>query len=102
MPPSIPPKTVKESDSPGDYEIPITVHFNAHEKRVFFCRSQQPLAAIFGPLEALIGHRCLLVYNNPRGVQMLDRTKTPLFYGMTYDEDVYLATVTRLPPADGL
>ena len=73
-------------------DIPITVH-DGDEKFIYHCANDKPLSAsLFIPLEQLIGEggQCILKYESMMGPCMLDRKKTPSFYGMTYDESVYV------------
>lgn len=39
--------------------------------------------------------KCYLKYENAKGTHWLDRTKTPSYYGMIYDDIIYLCGVTR-------
>ena len=75
-------------------EIAITV-FGRNQKWNFHCDEYQPLATVlFIPLENLVGGRCFLHYNSvTKGNQLLDRTKTASFYGMIYDDIVYLGGI---------
>ena len=46
-------------------------------------------------------YRCILRYDNIKGVHLLDRNKTPSSYGMVYDDDVYLVGwAKRCDPLD--
>ena len=74
----------------ADVGIPITVH-SAEQTWTFWCQENQPLSALFDPLERSVGKRCFLSYTNSTGVHMLDRRQTPSFYGMIYDDVVSLA-----------
>ena len=77
-------------------EIAITV-FGRNQKWTFHCDEYQPLATtLFIPLENLVGGRCFLYYDSvTMGKQLLDRTNTASFYGMIYDDIVYLGGITR-------
>ncbi len=77
-------------------EIPITV-LGYNQQWTFHCDEHQPLAnTLFIPLENLVDGKCMLFYDATTGNQMLDRTKTPAFYGMIYDDTVYLGGVKHL------
>ena len=77
-------------------KIAITV-LGRNQKWTFHCDEHQPLAnTMFIPLENLVGGKCMLHYDTvTTRYQMLDRTKTPSFYGMIYDDIVYLGGVIR-------
>ena len=65
------------------------------EQATFWCYDNESLHTIFNPVEQLVGKKCILSYDNYRGMQLLNRDNTPSFYGMTHDEDVYLrGTIT--------
>lgn len=76
-------------------QIPITVH-SAEQTWTLWCQENQPLSALFDPLERSVGKRCLLSYINSTGVHMLDRRQTPSFYGMIYDDNVSLAGTVQV------
>jgi hypothetical protein len=76
-------------------QIPISVH-SAEQTWTFWCQENQPLHALFDPLERSVGKRCLLSYTNSTGVHMLDRRQTPSFYGMIYDDNVSLAGTVQV------
>ena len=78
-------------------EIPITVHAR-DQKWTFHCEKHQPLAnTMFIPLENILHGKCMLHYPAAMGnMLLLDRTKTPAFYGMIYDDIVYLGGIIRL------
>ena len=62
----------------------------------FHCHKDRPLAdTMFTPLENTLGGKCMLLYDSVRTRELLDRTKTPSFYGMIYDDIVYLGGVIR-------
>ena len=63
----------------------------------FHCVISKPLSvSLFEPMEKLageMGHRgkCILMYDSAKkGEVILDRKKMPSYYGMVYDETVYL------------
>lgn len=77
-------------------EIPITVL--AHNQQwTFHCGKHEPLAnTMFIALEKILDGKCMLYYQTVTGdLQLLDRSKTPSFYGMMYDDIVYLRAVIR-------
>ena len=82
-------------DECGD-DIPITV-VSGDQKWTFHCDEYQPLATtLFIPSGNLVGGRCFLNYNSvTMGNQLLDRTITTSFYGMIYDDIVYLGGIAR-------
>ena len=90
---------VIEEREPVSEKLAITV-FGRNQKWTFHCDEHQPLAnTMFIPLENLVGGKCMLHYDTvTTRHQMLDRTKTPSFYGMIYDDIVYLGGVIR--PSD--
>ena len=90
---------VVEEREPVSEKITITV-LGRNQKWTFHCDEHQPLAnTMFVPLENLVGGKCMLHYDTvTTRYQMLDRTKTPSFYGMIYDDIVYLGGVIR--PSD--
>ena len=63
----------------------------------FHCHKDRPLAdTMFTPLENILGGKCMLLYDSVRArYELIDRTKTPSFYGMIYDDIVYLGGVIR-------
>ena len=77
-------------------EIPITVHAH-NQKWTFHCGKYEPLAnTMFIALETILGGKCILYYPTVAGnLQLLDPTETPAFYGMIYDDMVYLRAVMR-------
>ena len=77
-------------------EIPITVHAR-DQKWTFHCGKHEPLAnTMFIALEKILHGKCILYYATATGnLQLIDRTKTPAFYGMIYDDIVYLRAVIR-------
>ena len=77
-------------------EIPITVHAR-NQKWTFHCEKHQPLAnTMFVPLEKILHGKCMLHYRTVTGnMQLINRTKTPAFYGMIYDDIVYLGGIIR-------
>ena len=87
---------VVEEREPASEKIAITV-LARNQKWTFHCDEHQPLAnTMFIPLENLVGGKCMLHYDTvTTRYQMLDRTKTPSFYGMIYDDVVYLGGVIR-------
>ena len=90
---------VIEECGPVSEEIQITV-LGRNQKWTFQCDKDETLAnTMFIPLENLVGGKCMLHYDTvTTRRQMLDRTKTPSFYGMIYDDIVYLGGVIR--PSD--
>ena len=85
----------QEKDTVSE-EIPITIH--AHNQNwTFHCGKHQPLAnTMFIPLEKILHGKCMLYYPTVTGnLQLFDRTKTPAFYDMIYDDMVYLRAVIR-------
>ena len=91
------PAVVKEC-GPVSEEIQITV-IGHNLKLTLSCDTNQPLGnTMFIPLENLVRGKCMLHYDSVTGNQLLDRTKTPSFYGMIYDDIVYLGGVIR--PSD--
>ena len=87
---------IVEDREPVSEKIAITV-LGRNQKWTFHCDEHQPLAnTMFIPLENLVGGKCMLHYDTvTTRYQMLDRTKTPSFYGMIYDDIVYLGGVIR-------
>ena len=87
---------VVEEREPVSEKLAITV-LGRNQKWTFHCDEHQPLAnTMFIPLENLVGGKCMLHYDTvTTRYQMLDRTKTPSFYGMIYDDIVYLGGVIR-------
>ena len=63
----------------------------------FWLEEDQPLSdGLFDPLEDLLGGKCMLHHQSAtRGPQLLDRTKTPSFYGMIFDDVIFLGAVIR-------
>ncbi len=89
---------VIEECGPVSEEIQITV-LGRNQKWTFQCDKDETLAnTMFIPLENLVRGKCMLNYDSVTGNQVLDRTKTPSFYGMIYDDIVYLGGVIR--PSD--
>lgn len=91
----IEPKAVVEERKPAS-EIALTVRARDQQWR-FHCREDQPLAnTLFVPLENTVGGKCLLQYESvTNGNTILDRKKTPSFYGMIYDDIIYLGAIIR-------
>ena len=87
---------VVEEREPVSEKLAITV-LGRNQKWTFHCDEYQPLATtLFIPLENLVGGRCFLYYDSvTMGKQLLDRTNTASFYGMIYDDIVYLGGITR-------
>ena len=77
-------------------EIPITVHARNQQWTVH-CGIHEPLAnTMFKTLDKILGGKCMMYYPTvTRNLQLLDPTKTPAFYGMIYDDIVYLRAVIR-------
>ena len=86
----------KQQEDTVSEEIPITVHAR-NQKWTFHCGKHEPLAnTMFIALEKILGGKCMLYYPTVTGnLQLLDPTKTPAFYGMIYDDMVYLRAVIR-------
>ena len=83
----------QEKDTVSE-EIPITVHAR-NQKWTFHCGKHEPIAnTMFIALEKILGGKCMLYYPTAaQNLQLLDPTKTPAFYGMIYDDMVYLRAV---------
>ena len=84
----------EEEEERASNEIAITVHAR-DQQWTFHCDEDQPLAnTLFIPLENFVGGKCILHYDTTTaGNQILDRTKTPSFYGMIYDDVIYLGGI---------
>ena len=78
-------------------QLAITVKARDQNWR-FHCHKDRPLAnTMFTPLENILGGKCMLHYDSATArYELIDRTKTPSFYGMIYDDIVYLGGVIRL------
>ena len=89
-------KSEEEEREPASEKIAITV-LARDQKWQFHVDEDQPLSStLFIPLENLLEGKCMLHYESAKvGHQVLDRTKTPSFYGMIYDDLVYLGAVIR-------
>ena len=91
---------VEESEDaerkPAGKTIAITV-LARDQKWQFHIYEDQPLSGtLFIPLESMLEGKCMLHYQSAKvGQQILDPTKTPSFYGMIYDDLVYLGAVIR-------
>ena len=86
-----------QEDRDASAELPLTVH--AQDRQwTFHCDEDEPLVnTLFIPLENSIGGKCILHYDSTsQGNVILDRTKTPSFYGMIYDDDIYLGAIIRI------
>ena len=89
-------KVVVETREPANNELALTVRARDQEW-TFHCRDNQPLAnTLFVPLENIVGGKCMLHYDSTKGNQILDRTKTPSFYGMIYDDIIFLGGIIRV------
>ena len=90
------PAAVKDSgEEENEPALAITV-LSCDHKWEFHLDEDQPLNnTLFIPLEQLLGGKCMLHYESAAGHQILNRTKTPSFYGMIYDDHIYLGAVIR-------
>lgn len=91
-------ETVEEEDEEHASRDNLAVTVFARDRKwQFWLDEDQPLSdGLFAPLENLLGGKCMLHHQSAtRGSQILDRTKTPSFYGMIFDDVILLGAVTR-------
>ena len=89
-------ETVEEEEEEIPDNLAVTV-LARDRKWQFWLEEDQPLSdGLFDPLEDLLGGKCMLHHQSAtRGPQLLDRTKTPSFYGMIFDDVIFLGAVIR-------
>lgn len=87
-------ETVEEEESRDNLAVTVLAR---DRKWQFWLEEDQPLSdGLFDPLENLLGGKCMLHHQSAtRGPQLLDRTKTPSFYGMIFDDVIFLGAVIR-------
>ena len=87
-------ETVEEEESRDNLAVTVLAR---DRKWQFWLEEDQPLSdGLFDPLEDLLGGKCMLHHQSAtRGTQFLDRTKTPSFYGMIFDDVIFLGAVIR-------
>ena len=90
------PATVEDSgEEENEPALAITVLAREHEWQFHLDRDQPLNNTLFIPLEQLLECKCMLHYESTTRHQIVDRTKTPSFYGMIDDDHIYLGAVIR-------
>ena len=85
----------EEYDHASGDNLVVTVLARDHRKWQIWLHEDEPLShTLFAPLENVLGGKCILHHQSAtRGNQILDRTKTPSFYGMIFDDVIFLGAV---------
>ena len=78
------------------YNLAVTVLARDRKWQIWLDEDESLSDGLFAPLENVLGGKCVLHHQSvTRGHQILDRTKTPSFYGMIFDDVIFLSTVVR-------